>query len=100
MQDASNVKMLEPSFDDYGLGRIYRASDNRPVDYQPYEVSRFSLGIIGQQGLAVGQLLHLESQVGRIELLVEATMGHVDPEGVTRYKLVSPDSRVDLEKVF
>lgn len=95
-----SAKLLEPLFDDYGLGTMYRAGDHRVLEYQPYEVSKLSLGIIGQQGLTEGSRVVLDTQLGRIELEVEGAIAAPEPNGVTRYRLTTHDPRVDMERVF
>lgn len=96
-----SAKLLEPSFDDYGLGTMYRATDQRVLEYQPFEVSKLSLGIIGQQGLSEGSRVVLNTQMGRIELEVEgAVAASSDPLGVARYRLTTHDPRIDIERVF
>lgn len=95
-----SAKLLEPLFDDYGLGTMYRAADQRVLEYQPYEVSKLSLGIIGQQGLTEGSRVLLDTQIGRIELEVEGAVAAPDPSGMIRYRLTTHDPRVDMERVF
>ncbi len=96
-----SVKLLEPTFDDYGLGRMYRATDQRVFEYQPFEVSKLSLGVIAPQGLSEGSRMVLDTQMGRIELEVEgAASAAADSTGLARYRLTTHDPRVDMERVF
>lgn len=96
-----SVKLLEPTFDDYGLGPMYRAADQRIFEYQPFEVSKLSLGIIGQPGLSQGSRVVLDTQMGRIELEVEGAVATAaDSAGLARYRLTTHDPRIDMERVF
>lgn len=95
-----SVKALGPILDDFGLGRIFSLPEKTPIEYQPYEVSRMSLGIVAAPGLREGQPLVLESNGQKADLVVELAGIQADILGNVRYHLAVKGAGVDLERLF
>lgn len=95
-----STKVLGPILDDFGLGRIFTMPAKEPVEYQPYEVSRMSLGIVAAPGLQEGQALVLESNGQKVELAVELAGLQGDVLGNVRYHLGVKGVGSDLERLF
>jgi len=92
---------LQLGLNDLGLGRLCLANSEDEIEYQPFEVSRTSLGIIARPGLEVGSRVALQSIVGPVEFEVidQSRKGVVADQ--ERYFLNLADRReVDVEAVF
>lgn len=86
---------------DLGLGSLTLGLSNEPLDFQPFEVSHCSLGIIARTGIKPGDVLTLSSINGPIELEVVTTSTKGVPREQERYalSLVKLDS-CNLESLF
>lgn len=92
---------MSTALSDLGLGRLVEAGSTAEVEYQPFEVSRASLGIIAKAGHSIGKTLQLESIHGCVDLEIADRSNRGVPAERERYHLLARDyDQVDLEGIF
>lgn len=95
------LKALTTSLDDFGLGRLKRSKNEEFIEYQPFEVSKLSLGVISAIPLEINETLLLETHVGKAELIVAEDVGSVgETYDHHRYRLAAKDGLTDIERIF
>lgn len=89
--------MVKIELNDFGLGFLMLKKNKENITYQPFEISRYGLGIITDQPLDVGSDLVLKSAVGEIPFRVSSQIFGMDGEEL-RYRLVALDMEADIEQ--
>jgi hypothetical protein len=93
-----DIDNIDPAQEVFGSIRI--ASTDRPISYVPYQLSKFSLGIVAKAGLDVFEDLILETPRGPATLKILGVETEGVPDGGARYNLMAADLKDDLEKVY
>ena len=91
------VKIASEGLDNFGLGTLKAAASGEEISYQPYEFSRYRLGIIAKKGMAAGDHLALSNAQGDFSFAVEEINNRDVCFGLVRYKLKCLDPNENIE---
>lgn len=84
----------------FGLGSLVHSASQKEISYQPFEISRYGMGILAPQGMSNGSILVLDNPAGRFYMhVVDSEVYGTAPE-LRRYYLVNVDQEIDLEDMF
>lgn len=89
--------MVLVELNNFGLGALMLKKSKEEIKYQPFEISRYGLGIITSQPLDIGSDLVLKSSLGEVPFRV-STQIPASEAGSLRYRLVALDMEADVEQ--
>ena len=94
------VKIASEGLDNFGLGTLKVVTSGEEISYQPYEFSRYRLGVIAKKGLAEGDELLLITPHGEFSFEIEEINNKDVCFGLVRYKLKTLDLSENIEMLL
>ena len=94
------VKIASEGLDNFGLGGLRVKGSNEEISYQPYEYSRYRIGVIAKKGQALGDVLVLQTSQGEFAFAIEEINNKDVCFGLVRYKLKSLDLAENIEDLL
>lgn len=94
-----DVAIKRDELSHFGLGALVHSASQKEISYQPFEISRYGMGILAPQGLTNGSVLTLENPAGRFYMHIIDSEAYSTPE-LRRYFLINVDQDIDLEEMF
>lgn len=93
-----DLKSFDPEKETFGP--MHSETDDTPIPYLPFQMSKYSLGIVAHDGLDVGSEIVVNAPIGSIPLRVIGIDRQGVPPGGARYNLMSTLPDMDFETAY